>query len=87
MVEEIRGKPSSKTDGPEDVVSDSEELQVKRWSIEGPLEQTRWKIRFFDGITSTEVESESFWAVVRLIYRAWKMRNRKLPKWFKGKVF
>lgn len=55
----------------------AEQLVVKEWVSDEPLpEQMRWKMSFRDDATYMESESNSFLAMIRVMFVAWRRRRK-----------
>jgi hypothetical protein len=59
-------------------MNDQEKLVIREWTNDEPLpEQSRWKMSFRNDTTYLECESDSLWAVIRVMFSAWKRQRKK----------
>jgi hypothetical protein len=53
-------------------------MEIKTWTSSDPLpEQMRWRVSFKDYERYFEAESDSFWAVIRVLFVVWKREMRE----------
>lgn len=56
----------------------TEPIQIKTWKSDEPLpEQMRWKVSFRDETRYFETESDSFWAIIRVMFVVWKRETKR----------
>jgi len=64
------------------------EPYMKKWTTNEPLpEQMRWKVSSRDGDGYYEVESDSLWVVIRVLFVIRKIALRKKISALKKKIY